>query len=448
MQRFGMILILSLLALGVVATGTLAWQANLKADIVEELNEKFTDLDEVDVDVARAEFILSEAESLVDMSFNLLGLFEALSLVVTVGGAVLAGFGLTRFNNAQTELTKARKEVLEEFEQYRDKFDKEAQQRERELKALQQVLEDAAEEERQHTNNALLANALIPLAERQYRAADYKGALNTYNRALELDPENPVVNQRLGYVYTQSGELDKAKYHYERAIERESDFAPALAGLGFVYRRFSENLSKEVTAENLTNDELLQRNIQRDQLLNRSENLLLQALEISPKLVDDDGESWWGVLGGLYKRRGQIEQAIDAYRQATEVTPQSSYGFGNLANLYMRKGEVEKMRETFQRVEQIAFKEADAQPGNFWGYADLVTSSFAIGKVEQARDSIPIAISIAPIDSPYMLEGLLASLQDLYEVTEQGERNPIAQGIAEISAEIERRARLEAESEA
>lgn len=440
MQRFALFTILALLVLGVIVSLNMAWRVNLKVDIAEQLNAKIDDLETAEA--VQAEAVLAEAEALVDLAFNLLGLFEALSLAVTVGGVVLTGFGLTRFNNAQNELEKTRKDVLTQFANYRDSFEQEVKQRENELIALRKLLEDAAESERQQTSNALLANALIPLGERQYKASDYSGALNTYNRALELDPDNPVVNQRLGYVYTQSGDLDEARHHYENAIDRESDFAPALAGLGFVYRRIAENLAKETAKMTLSKDDLLQRNIERDKLLNKSEELLLQALKISPKLVDDDGESWWGVLGGLYKRRGQVEQAIESYRQATLVTPQSSYGFGNLAGLYMRKGEVEKMRETYKRVEQIAIKEAEATQGNFWGYSDLIVSSFAIGKDEQALEAIPIAISIAPIASPYMLEGLLASMQDLYDVTLDTERDELSKGIQMIHDEIMRRVEL------
>jgi tetratricopeptide (TPR) repeat protein len=285
----------------------------------------------------------------------------------------------------------------------------------------------------------LLANALIPLGERQYRTSDYKGALSTYERALELDPYNPVINQRLGYVFTQTGDLEKAKLHYERAIEREKNFAPALAGLGYVFRRFGENAGSELSKGQFSEDERLHKTIARDQLLNRSEELLLQALDLSPKLVDDDGESYWGILGGLYKRRGQIDQAIEAYRKVTEVTPQSSYGYGNLALLYQKKNDRVAMIKTYERVEQIASKEADAEAGNFWGYSDLIVSSFAIGKVEQAKNALPIAISIAPIDSPYMLQGLTDTLRELENFLEAEKLPAIEEAIAMLAQEMERR---------
>jgi tetratricopeptide (TPR) repeat protein len=389
-----------------------------------------------------SDFILDRAEQAVDLAFNLLGMFEALSLAITIGGVIITVFGLNRFSTASNELEEARKLVERELEDARNRFESAIVQREAELNVMRKELEQEVQDDRQRTADALLANALIPLGERQYKTSDYKGALSTYERALELDPLNPVINQRLGYVYTQTGDLEKAKMHYERAIEREKDFAPALAGLGYVYRRFGENIGAELNKGSFTEDIRLHKTIERDQMLNRSEDLLLQALDLSPKLVDDDGESYWGILGGLYKRRGQIDQAIDAYKKVTEVTPQSSYGYGNLALLYQKKNDRAAMIKTYERVEQIASKEAVAEAGNFWGYSDLIVSSFATGKMEQAKNALPIAISIAPMDSPYMLQGLTDTLRELENFLEAEKLPEIEEAIAVLVTEMERRQNL------
>jgi tetratricopeptide (TPR) repeat protein len=386
-----------------------------------------------------SDFILERAEQAVELAFNLLGMFEALSLAITIGGVIITVFGLNRFATASNELEEARKLVERELEEARTRFETAIAERESELNEMRTALEKEVQEDRQRTSDALLANAMIPLGERQYKTSDYKGALSTYERALQLDPINPVINQRLGYVYTQIGDLGKAKHHYERAIEREKNFAPALAGLGYVFRRFGENIGSELGKGNLSEDMRMHKTIERDQMLNRSEDFLLQALNLSPKLVDDDGESYWGILGGLYKRRGQIDQAIEAYKKVTEVTPQSSYGYGNLALLYQKKNDRVAMLKTYERVEQIASKEAVAEAGNFWGYSDLIVSSFAIGKMEQAKNAIPIAISIAPIDSPYMLQGLTDTLKELENFLEKEKLPAIEEAIGVLSAEMEHR---------
>src|SRR5690606_30924131 len=134
------------------------------------------------------------------------------------------------------------------------------------------------------TEQATLALALLPLGERQYRAQDLKGAADTYLRALALDDDNPLIHYRLGYVYVQSGQLEEAEYHLNRALEIDPQFWLAMAALGYVYRRIGDKLPP---------------GLERDQTLNKAEAYLLDALRQSPKLVDDDSESWWGSLGGL-----------------------------------------------------------------------------------------------------------------------------------------------------
>lgn len=431
---------ITLLIAAVVGIAALAYNNYLRLQVIDGITFDTQIVDSNDL-LGRVEFALAEAEQAVDLAFNLLGLFEALSLIITIGGVLLTAFGLTRFTTARAELEEARKLVEQELEEARERFEGAISEREREIQQMRRDLEAAAQTEQQRTADALLANALIPLGERQYRTSDYEGALNTYQRALSLDPDNPVINQRIGYVYTQSGALEAAKKHYEIAIEREHNFAPALAGLGYVYRRFGEQASRKID-DSLPDDVRTQRLLERDSLLNQSEDFLLQALRLSPKLVDDDGESYWGILGGLYKRRGQIDQAIEAYKEVTDVTPQSSYGYVNLALLYQKKKDRDLALKTYEKVEQIASKEAHAEAGNFWGYSDLISSSFAIGKEQQALDALPIAISIAPIDSAYMLQGLIDTLRDLVDFLDPAKVPPIQTAIATLEAEMTRRMKL------
>jgi tetratricopeptide (TPR) repeat protein len=403
-------------------------QATLDAAILEAQTQaqNASNSAELAVEIqASAEEALDAAQNAVDMAFNLLGLFEAISFLVTVVGGAAALFGFTRFISAQQDLNEAKDKVLQQFKDAETSFEAAIEEREQRLISLREEVIRTTEEQRQTTSQALLAQALLPLGERQYRTSDYQGALNTYQRALELDPRNPVIHQRLAYVYGQSKELEKAQYHYEEAMKLEDDFVPAMAGLGFVYRRMAEKLPVG--------------DIEHDKLFNKSEAMLLQALGLSEKLVDDDGESWWGVLGGLYKRRGQIDQAIDAYRKVTEVTPNSSYGFGNLAMLYREKGDHEHMLETYKRVERLAAAEAQADVDNYWGHADLVVARYALGKWEEAEEVLPATMSISSPDSPYMLPSLSETLRDLMPMLDEKKHPPIQRAIERIDAFIAQR---------
>jgi len=272
--------------------------------------------------------------------------------------------------------------------------------------------------------NATMATALLSFGERQYKASDFVGAVNTYKRAMDLDDNNPVTYYRLGYVYNSQGNLDAAENHFKRSLEIDNAFAPSIVALGLVYRRMGEKMDE---------------GIEREQMFNLAEQEMLRGLKISPKLVDEDGESWWGALGGLYRRRNQQAQAIYAYEQAKMVTPHSSYPFGNLARLYGTEKNIEGMLRMYQRVEKLAFAEVQAEVDNYWGYFDLLTSQLALGHREKAEDNLPSVLETVPSDAVYALDSLVNTLHDVADHMEGYEQRDLllefAQRIADYAKE-------------
>ncbi len=339
----------------------------------------------VESDAAR---VLEDASRSVEIASSLLNLFEAFGAVIALVALLAGAYGFSQV----AALGRARTRFEQEMQEARDSLralERETQERFDALRA-----ELAAS-----TDGATLALSYLPLGERQYKFRDYAGALDFYHRANSLDADNPIIHFRLGYVYTQSGRLEEAEHYLKLALQREPDFAPALAALGYVYRRMGEKLDRE--------------DPQRYILLNQAEGLLLRALSAAPKLVDEDGESWWGSLGGLYRRRGQIDEAIRAYRKAAEVVPQSSYASSNLALLYADRADRSQMVETYRKVESLAYGEVRADPDNYWAWADLLTARLALSKPEEAEAALAEVFTTAPIESPYALDSLTDTLERL-----------------------------------
>lgn len=398
-------------------------------------------------DAADVQTMLERAEREVDRAFSLLGLFEAIGLVVTVF-ALGAGFigpivgGIYTRNvqkanrevqGARRELEKTRKDVETQLEATRnlqdtsrelekrlnsasDDFKRASEeldtrvrnalkeleeqmiQNRTQLIELRAALKDSVLDQQARTTRALQGQSLQVLGERQYRERNLEGAIETLNRAIELDDRNPITHYQIGYVYVQHGVLDEAEFHLKKALEIDPKLGQAMATLGYVYRRMAEKL--EMSKERIDK-------------FNQAERLLLDALEISDRLIDSDGESWWGSLGGLYRRQGQIDQAIHAYERAAKVTPRSSYPFSNLAMLYLAKGNLDAMRENFARVEQLASAETQADSNNYWAFADLVTSRLAQNKIKETDAAMASLLYTVPSGSSYVLESLLDTLERL-----------------------------------
>jgi tetratricopeptide (TPR) repeat protein len=389
MRKLWLILLVCglLMASGVASAQTEAPPVPVQAPTIPDLtqfDERATQLTD----------LVETAQQQIDNVFNLLGLFEALGVTITVVGGAAALFGVTRFISAQNQLKEAREGFEREMVASRERLEQQSQEKEAQLDYLRTEL-------KRSTSNATLALSYLPLGESQYRTGDFPGAVDIYRRALELDNNNPVIHYRMGYVLTQYGKLEDAEKHLKAALEIEPEFAPALASLGYVYRRRGEKLPE---------------GIERASHLSKAESLLVQALDLSPRLVDEEGESWWGSLGGLYRRRGQINEAIYAYNQAAIVIPKSSYAFSNLALLYTQQNDRAKMLETYQHVRSLAQAEVQADVNNYWAYADLLTARLALGDTDNLQSLIHSLFVTAPMDSAYALESLIEALQRLGKV--------------------------------
>jgi len=286
---------------------------------------------------------------------------------------------------------------------------------------LQQALaglETALAQQREAAARAALALTLLPQGERQYRCKDLSGALDTYERALALNESNPLVHYRLGYIYTQRAAFDQAEKHLTRALALAPDFSPAAAALGYLYRRRAE-----VTPPGPA----------REKLLFAAEEKLRAALQQSPRLLDEDGESWWGTLGGLYRSTGHTRKAVRAYQQAAAITPYSSYPLGNLALLRGKPGDLDAMLDTFRDVERLARAEVQAAPDDYWPYADLLLARLALGKIQEAEETLNTMRRLMPPDMPHAAASLARSLATLAELLPDS-ATTIADVIAHVQA--------------
>jgi len=75
----------------------------------------------------------------------------------------------------------------------------------------------------------------------------YSDALENFQRALELDPQNPEFNNLVGDTYDEMGQYDEAEKHFRRAVEIDKSYAMGHCDLGvFLSRR--RGLKKEALA--------------------------------------------------------------------------------------------------------------------------------------------------------------------------------------------------------
>lgn len=84
-------------------------------------------------------------------------------------------------------------------------------------------------------------------------------AIKNYNRAQDCDPQSPIANMKIGYIYFKGRNLMAAIPYFEQAIALNKNYAPAYRELGQLYSlagRFKESKENFETYLTLTNQNI------------------------------------------------------------------------------------------------------------------------------------------------------------------------------------------------
>ena len=188
---------------------------------------------------------------------------------------------------------------------------------------------------------------------------DYRQAVAYYEKALALDPKNPVLYNKAGIGYHQQLLLDRAKKYYERAIKLNRKYSEAINNLGTVH--YSKKKHKTAI------------------------KLYKQALELAPKSA-----SIYSNLGTAYLDRKEYDEALVAYAKALELDPEvfehrSTYGIllqersvedrarfhFFMAKIYAAAGTLDRALEYLRKALEEGFKDRDKIPSDP-AFAELI----------------------------------------------------------------------------
>jgi Flp pilus assembly protein TadD len=161
------------------------------------------------------------------------------------------------------------------------------------------VLEDPAD-----------AKSHFELGNQMHELGDYKGALESYRCALEIEPNSSVILANLGSISYKLGDYSSAKGAYERALEIEPARADALRNLGVTLTILGEN---EGALEQLR-----------------------KAVQLEPRLFDVHR-----ALAVVLERAGRASEAIVEYRLALQVDGPGTVTLQSFTRLAVELGELE-----------------------------------------------------------------------------------------------------------
>ncbi|MFP4321213.1 MAG: tetratricopeptide repeat protein [Anaerolineales bacterium] len=276
------------------------------------------------------------------------------------------------------------------------RIEKSIQETEEAVGGLHMIVDQAVESAKRDAEDAFRVLSLLLLAEQQVRARNRQTAIATLEEAHSIDPNNQTTNYLLGYLYVGRKNFDTAIRHLQMALDVDPNFPPALAAMGLAQRRIGDR----------EKDDMQQRQYYASAELNLS-----KALSADASLIDADNESYFGTLGGLYRRQGRNQDALKAYESAVQVTPNNSYPVGNLATLYKKLGHEEQAQHMYERATEIAEAILDDNPGDTWARLDLAQALLVRGQKRKALEQYKNVIGRVSESSP--LEVALNGLEFL-----------------------------------
>lgn len=355
--------------------------------------------------VERADRASVSADNTVSLINTLFAALQALSIVL-LGALSVAGWIYLRTFQVR----------IDSYQKLMDEFNTNISASKTQMEDMNRDAVKVMDEIKAIGEKTSRANALLQLAEQQLDQSNLNSARDLLVEASTLDPNNRAVNYYLGEVYIQLEDFSRAQEFLKQTASSDGKlYAPAEAALGLVYTRLGRNA--------IDDD-------QRNDYFVEAEKAYRNALKTDSNVRDANKESIYASLGGLYQRRGLIEDAISAYRKATEITPESTYPRLNLARLAFRKGDLTVAGDAFRNVIGLLKSELAQSPLSYWPRTSLVTAYAALNQAEEAVKEVEV------LDAQNPPRGAFTSLKDGLIGLRDAPHSPA--GIDQVIAAVDR----------
>ncbi len=270
-----------------------------------------------------------------------------------------------------------------------------------------------------------------------YGRADYANkAIDEYRLAIDNDPSSDYLNAGLAELYAKTGRIRDAVLEAQDILKRDGNNLEARRLLGRIYLRSLGDMqagtqSQEVLKlaidqyeqivkldpKSVEDHLLLGRLYRLNNELLKSENEFKAAVAIQPDseeavttlayLYNEEGDSaralqvlnaipdkartakLYSALGYTYEQQKEYKQAVEAYRQSTELDRDNLDAVRGLAQNLMNDGESDAALEQYKVI-------VEADPSDAQTYMRIAEIDRRNGKFDQAMDALKKAATIVP----------------------------------------------------
>lgn len=213
-------------------------------------------------------------------------------------------------------------------------------------------------------------------------------------RALQLDPRNAEAHAMHGLALQRQGDADGAAAAYERALALDPDSARTyqLYWWMLFLREGNSDRTRELAAQALRADPLSPVQNENFGWSLFEEGRLEEALAYFEKSIELEPAFPFGymALGGYWRAKGDLQAAAEAYRKALSLSPENPLLRRNLGNLLAQMGQTD---EALELLEQVIEFRAD-EPGRYGDVGEVYWD--ALGRADLAVPWYELAVAQDP----------------------------------------------------
>lgn len=202
------------------------------------------------------------------------------------------------------------------------------------------------------------SKAIRKVGEVYLKQENYTAALRELLEAEQLYSKDHFLHNDLGIAYRKKGFVEKAIYHFEKAIELKPDYTPAINNLGTVYfdkkdydaaiayfKKASEKILYATPYYAFYN---LGKAYYEKKEYGLSEKYYMKAVDSEPKFLDP-----LVGLGRVYIATGKISDAISALTSAIKQYPQYARAYFYLGQAYTVIKDYKRALLAYQKAFEI-----------------------------------------------------------------------------------------------
>jgi len=197
---------------------------------------------------------------------------------------------------------------------------------------------------------------------------DFKAAEKEFKKALQINPNSPVVHHLYSYFLSFLDHTDEAIKEAQLAIELDPLSSLFISNLGAAYYHGHQGD---------------------------------KAIELLKKALKMNSDDWLTIyhLGHAFETESRIEEAISEYKKAAKITGGDPLPLSSLAGCYYLNGDYEKAEKLITEVEEKS-KSAYIPPTSIYSYyiikKDWDTAFYWLEKAFIERDSYLLWFNVCP----------------------------------------------------